>query len=288
MPSTDTNRDRDAEGIANLSRRVAALVRRFGVEPKVALLANSSFGSAQSESAAKMREATAILYKQGTDFEVDGEMHGNTALNQELRDRLNPHSLLRGEANTFIMPNSDAANLAYQLVMELADGTTRLAYGGMFGDTPHDGNFVADGLAAADLTPHPAMRELTWVHRPVTVARGRRANTIVVTNRTPSVEKLQEELFNSYERPSPTTASRCSHASAVRSASSRKQPRFSRANACPERLPAPSAFASASSRKPTASAVPPHSPIASARLFRKSTSNVRSPTARNNVSASCR
>ena len=109
--------------IANLSRRVAALVRRFGVDPKVALLANSSFGSAQSESAAKMREATAILYKQGTDFEVDGEMHGNTALNQELRDRLNPHSLLRGEANTFIMPNSDAANLAYQLVMELADGT---------------------------------------------------------------------------------------------------------------------------------------------------------------------
>jgi malate dehydrogenase (oxaloacetate-decarboxylating)(NADP+) len=117
------NRDRDAEGIANLSRRVAALVRRFGIEPKVALLANSSFGSAQSESAAKMREATAILYRQGTDFEVDGEMHGNTALNQELRDRLNPHSLLRGEANTFIMPNSDAANLAYQLVMELADGT---------------------------------------------------------------------------------------------------------------------------------------------------------------------
>ena len=93
------NRDRDAEGIANLSRRVAALVRRFGVDPKVALLANSSFGSAQSESAAKMREATAILYKQGTDFEVDGEMHGNTALNQELRDRLNPHSAAarRGE-----------------------------------------------------------------------------------------------------------------------------------------------------------------------------------------------
>ena len=117
------NHDRDAEAIANLARRVAALVRRFGVEPKVALLANSSFGSAQSESAAKMRKATAMLYKQGADFEVDGEMHGNTALNQELRQRINPHSLLQGEANTFIMPNSDAANLAYQLVMELAEGT---------------------------------------------------------------------------------------------------------------------------------------------------------------------
>ena len=64
----------------------------------------------------------------------------------------------------------------------LPDGTVRLAYGGQFGETPHDGNFVADGLVSADLEPHPAMQEVAWVYRPVTVARGRRG-TLRVTNR---------------------------------------------------------------------------------------------------------
>jgi beta-galactosidase len=69
------------------------------------------------------------------------------------------------------------------LVQRLADGTVQLAYGGMFGDEPNDFNFVADGLVSAELVPHPAMRELAWVYRPVTVTRGRRPETIVVTNR---------------------------------------------------------------------------------------------------------
>ncbi|HSQ14056.1 MAG TPA: glycoside hydrolase family 2 TIM barrel-domain containing protein, partial [Candidatus Deferrimicrobium sp.] len=59
------------------------------------------------------------------------------------------------------------------LVQQLADGRVRFAYGGQFGDEPNDGNFVADGLVHADLTPHPAMREVAWVHRPVTVERVR-------------------------------------------------------------------------------------------------------------------
>ncbi len=59
------------------------------------------------------------------------------------------------------------------LRQRLPDGRVRLAYGGQFGDTPNDGNFVADGLVSADLEPHPAMRELAWVYRPVTVARAR-------------------------------------------------------------------------------------------------------------------
>ncbi len=67
----------------------------------------------------------------------------------------------------------------------LADGTVRLAYGGDFGDTPHDGNFVADGLVSADLQPHPAMREVAWVYRPVTVSsRGSGRNRkLRITNR---------------------------------------------------------------------------------------------------------
>jgi beta-galactosidase len=69
------------------------------------------------------------------------------------------------------------------LRQRLPDGTVRLAYGGQFGDTPHDGNFVADGLVSADLEPHPAMAEVAWVHRPVTVVPGRRRGTLRVTNR---------------------------------------------------------------------------------------------------------
>ena len=65
----------------------------------------------------------------------------------------------------------------------LADGTVRLAYGGQFDDEPNDGNFVADGLVSADLVPHPAMHEVAWVHRPVTVTKGRTRATIRVTNR---------------------------------------------------------------------------------------------------------
>ena len=65
----------------------------------------------------------------------------------------------------------------------LSDGTVRLAYGGQFGDTPHDGNFVADGLVSADLEPHPAMAEVAWVYRPVVVEPGRRRGTLRVTNR---------------------------------------------------------------------------------------------------------
>ena len=69
------------------------------------------------------------------------------------------------------------------LVQQLPDGRTRLAHGGLFGDTPNDGNFVADGLVSAFLEPHPAMREVAWVHRPVTVTAGTRRGTIAVSNR---------------------------------------------------------------------------------------------------------
>jgi beta-galactosidase len=69
------------------------------------------------------------------------------------------------------------------LRQRMPDGTMRLAYGGQFGDQPHDGNFVADGLVSADLAPHPAMHEVAWVHRPVTVEAGRRKGTLHISNR---------------------------------------------------------------------------------------------------------
>ncbi len=99
----------------------AAHVRRFGIPPKIALLSHSDFGSYDSPSAAKMRAALAILLKEHPELEVEGEMKGDTALNPALRERVFPNSRLKGEANVLIMPNLDAANIAYQMTKVLAD-----------------------------------------------------------------------------------------------------------------------------------------------------------------------
>ncbi|HUF45621.1 MAG TPA: NADP-dependent malic enzyme, partial [Aestuariivirgaceae bacterium] len=115
--------DPSAQEIADLSRLVAALVRRFGVEPKLALLSHSSFGSAEAPSARKMRDALQILLRAAPALEVEGEMHGDAALDEQLRRRIFPGSRLKGEANAFIMPNIDAANIAFQLVKTLGEAT---------------------------------------------------------------------------------------------------------------------------------------------------------------------
>ena len=102
-------------------RLAATHIRRMGIEPHFALLSHSNFGSADTVSARKMRCALEILQQKGTDFEVEGEMHGDVALDQALRERIFPRSQLHGGANVFIMPNLDAANIAYQLIKGLAD-----------------------------------------------------------------------------------------------------------------------------------------------------------------------
>jgi malate dehydrogenase (oxaloacetate-decarboxylating)(NADP+) len=112
-----------AQDIAEMTRLVAALVRRFGIDPKIALLSHSSFGSAETQSAQKMREALQILLHAAPDLEVEGEMHGDAALDEALRKRIFPASRLKGEANVFIMPNIDAANIAFQLVKTLGEAT---------------------------------------------------------------------------------------------------------------------------------------------------------------------
>jgi malate dehydrogenase (oxaloacetate-decarboxylating)(NADP+) len=115
--------DPSAQEIADLTRQVAALVRRFGVDPKIALLSHSSFGSAETPSAEKMRQALQILLRSAPALEVEGEMHGDAALDEALRGRIFPGSRLKGEANVFIMPNIDAANIAFQLVKTLGEAT---------------------------------------------------------------------------------------------------------------------------------------------------------------------
>ncbi len=111
-----------AEEIAEMTELGADTVRRFGMTPKVALLSHSNFGSSNCPSASKMRAAMEILTEKNLDFEVEGEMKGDTALDEELRKRIFPHARLTGSANMMVFPNIDSANSAFNLLKELADG----------------------------------------------------------------------------------------------------------------------------------------------------------------------
>jgi len=121
LADTQVRTEPTAEEIAETAVLAAAHVRRFGLEPKIALLSHSDFGSFDSPSARKMRSATALIRDMKADFEVDGEMHADTALDQAQRDRVYPHSQLKGEANVLIFPNLDAANIAYEAIKVLGD-----------------------------------------------------------------------------------------------------------------------------------------------------------------------
>ena len=119
---TYVNCDPDAETIAEMTLLAAEEVKRFGLAPKVALLSASSFGSVENASARKMREALALISQRSPELEIDGEMHGDAALSEEIRLRVFPRSRLRGEANLLIMPTLDAANIAFNLLKTASGG----------------------------------------------------------------------------------------------------------------------------------------------------------------------
>jgi malate dehydrogenase (oxaloacetate-decarboxylating)(NADP+) len=113
--------DPDAEEIAEMTVLAAEEIRRFGIEPRAALLSHSNFGSRDSAGALKMRQAAAIVKRIAPDLECDGEMHGDAALSEELRRRVYPHSTLKGEANLLVFPNLDAANIALNTAKAMTD-----------------------------------------------------------------------------------------------------------------------------------------------------------------------
>ena len=121
LADTHVRNDPTAEEIADMAVLCAAHVTRFGIDPKIALLSHSDFGSSDNGSPLKMRKALEILREVAPSLEVDGEMQADTALSQMIRDKVLPGSRLKGEANVLIMPNLDAANIAYQLTKVLAD-----------------------------------------------------------------------------------------------------------------------------------------------------------------------
>jgi len=108
--------------IAEIAIMSAEEVRRFGIEPRVALISHSSFGSADSESAKRMREALAIIHEQAPDLQVEGEMRADAALDPGIREQIMPNSSFSGGANLLVMPSLDAANTAFHLARVLTEG----------------------------------------------------------------------------------------------------------------------------------------------------------------------
>jgi malate dehydrogenase (oxaloacetate-decarboxylating)(NADP+) len=121
---THVTPDPSAEEIAEMTLLAADEVRCFGIDPKVALLSRSNFGTSDTQSAMKMREAVHIVAGAAPDLEVDGEMHADAAISESIREAVLPNSRLSGQANLFVMPNVDAANIAYNLLKMLGGGVT--------------------------------------------------------------------------------------------------------------------------------------------------------------------
>ncbi len=118
------NPDPSAELLADITLLAAEQVRRLGITPRVALVSHSNFGSYDSPSALKLRQALALLRERAPDLEVDGEMQTDAALLEEVRRRLYPKSRLSGEANLLVMPNLDAANISFNALKVLANGVS--------------------------------------------------------------------------------------------------------------------------------------------------------------------
>lgn len=119
---THINPDPSIAEISEMTLLAAEEIKRFGMKPKVALLASSNFGSVDTECARKMRDAYADIRMRDRELEIDGEMQADTALSEKVRNELMPNSNLDGQANLFIMPNVESANIAFNMLKVLADG----------------------------------------------------------------------------------------------------------------------------------------------------------------------
>jgi malate dehydrogenase (oxaloacetate-decarboxylating)(NADP+) len=129
---TDVNEDPDAAQIADIALLAAEQVRHFGMTPRVALLSHSGFGGSDARAAQKMRDALALIIERDPTLEVEGEIRADMALSQAIRDTEFPNSRLHGNANLLIMPNIDAANIAFNL-LRIANGSASTVGGILLG-----------------------------------------------------------------------------------------------------------------------------------------------------------
>ncbi len=154
------NIDPTVDEIVKTTKSSVEMVKRFGITPKVALLSHSNFGTTNTASAKKMREAARILREELPDIELDGEMNSLTALRESYRESIFKHSNLKGEANLLICPNLDSANIALGLLRAKANGLLVGAFLSGFNKPAHvlinsateRGIFNMSALAAADMS----------------------------------------------------------------------------------------------------------------------------------------
>jgi len=148
LADTHVVHEPSAEQLAEMTVEAAAVVRLFGVEPKVALLSHSSFGSSEAPSAQRMRDALAMIRARVPDLEIEGEMHADAAISAEIRQRLFPNSRLSGSANLLILPSLDAANIAYEILKVLGDG---LAIGPILLGLSHPAHILTQSVTVRGL-----------------------------------------------------------------------------------------------------------------------------------------
>ena len=122
MTDTYVTENPSAEEVVEMTLMACQAVQSFGIEPKVALLSHANFGNADSHTAAKMRDAVQRLQARYPDLEVEGEMHADAALSEEIRQRIFPNSRLKGTANLLVLPTLDAGNIAMNMVKILGEG----------------------------------------------------------------------------------------------------------------------------------------------------------------------
>jgi len=120
MVDTHVNENPSAEQLADITVMAAEEMERFGILPRVALLSHSNFGSANCESSQKMRTTLGLVQQKRPDLEIDGEMHGDTALDAKIRNKIMPQSTLKGDANLLVLPNIESANISYNLLKTAA------------------------------------------------------------------------------------------------------------------------------------------------------------------------
>ena len=140
--------DPDAEALAEITALCAQEVRCFGIEPKVALLSHSNFGSDDAPSARKMRDALSLIRRQQPELEIEGEMRADLALSEVIRQERFPDSLLNGQANLLIMPNQDAANIAFNMLKILGEG---MVIGPILLGAAHSAHIVTPGVTVRGL-----------------------------------------------------------------------------------------------------------------------------------------
>ena len=121
IADTEVRSNPSADELCEMAALAANHVQRFNLKPKIAFLSHSDFGSYDTDSSRKMRRATTLFKEHYPELEADGEMQGDTALSEATRKLILPHSNLEGEANILMMPNLDAANVAYHMIKVLAD-----------------------------------------------------------------------------------------------------------------------------------------------------------------------